>query len=412
MFFLPHGCYISGEGPGVHPKNWKNKNASIRGIWYLSYRFYDPSIPGKKQIIIKGGVNEYKTLEARQLAMKTLIATEMEILQKGYNPIKNLIIPIQEEKTGEISPQTPFISALLFALSIKQCEPTTRTDIKSILKYFEQSAIMLGRSNIPIQDIKRRDIRLILDNCKNVTVLDKSGKTKSKLWNNNQFNHYRKYLSVLYKELEELEIVEYNPVEKIAIRETIERIRQVLTDRERVLLKENLKEQDPCFWRFINIFFHSGSRRAELYRLQGKDVDMLNQRFKILVRKGKRKREIWKTIKDIAVPYWNEVMEICKPEDYVFSLNFMPGTKHLLPEYATRRWHKEVKEKLGISADFYSLKHLHTTELIDIIQEDSAMAAAADHNSHTSTAMVVTIYDVKSKERRHNKVKTINNSFA
>jgi hypothetical protein len=67
-----------------------------------------------------------------------------------------------------------------------------------------------------------------------------------------------------------------------------------------------------------------------------------------------------------------------------------------------------VKKKIGIEADFYSLKHLHTTEVVDMLSEKEA----ASHNEHTSTAMVVGIYDVRGESRRHGKVKTLKNKFA
>jgi hypothetical protein len=67
-----------------------------------------------------------------------------------------------------------------------------------------------------------------------------------------------------------------------------------------------------------------------------------------------------------------------------------------------------VKKKLGIQADFYSLKHLHTTEVVDLLNE----VEAAKHNEHASTAMVVGIYDVRKTEREHEKMKRLGNKFA
>jgi integrase len=412
MFNLPHGCYTSGDGPAVHPKNWQNKNASIKHYWYISYRFYDPSIPGKKLVIVKGGINEYKTLESRQLAAKTILDTEIEMLLQGYNPIKKIILPVEKKTPGEIDPSTPLIEALRYALAKKDCEKQTRIDIGSVIKYFEKSAIELGKAKLPVKDIRRKDIRMILDNCKNVFVITNGKPSKKKIWNNNQFNHYRKYIGALYSELEELEIVEYNPVEKIAKKETIKKIRETLTDEQRKRISDHLAEHYPAFLRYINIFFHSGSRRSELFNVRGCDVDLAGQRFKTIVKKGKSKREVWKTIKDIALPLWVELVSGCSPDDFIFSLDLVPGKRCILPEYVTRRWKKIVKNKLGITADLYSLKHLHTTEIKDYLDDEQGTKEIAEHNSHTSSAMVVTIYDVKNEQRRHNKVKGINNSFA
>ena len=78
------------------------------------------------------------------------------------------------------------------------------------------------------------------------------------------------------------------------------------------------------------------------------------------------------------------------------------------------RWKRHVKDALGIRADLYSLKHLHTTEVIDILEsqeQSDATAQAAGHNSHNSETMVIKIYDVKRGKREHDKVKGIGNAF-
>ena len=75
-----------------------------------------------------------------------------------------------------------------------------------------------------------------------------------------------------------------------------------------------------------------------------------------------------------------------------------------------------IRGGLGIDIDFYSLKHLHTTEVMDILENNTipdqdAVKEIAEHNSHTSGAMVVKIYDIKNEGRSHKKVKSIMNAF-
>ena len=78
------------------------------------------------------------------------------------------------------------------------------------------------------------------------------------------------------------------------------------------------------------------------------------------------------------------------------------------PDTITRRWKKWVKDDLGIQADLYSLKYLNVTETVTIAGEQMA----AKQNAHTSTAMVVTVYDVHRKDREHDFLKAVNNPFA
>ena len=58
------------------------------------------------------------------------------------------------------------------------------------------------------------------------------------------------------------------------------------------------------------------------------------------------------------------------PDEYIFSLNLSPGPVQINSEKITRRWKNHVKNKLGITADFYTLKHRFIDQL-------DAMSAAA-----------------------------------
>jgi integrase len=51
----------------------------------------------------------------------------------------------------------------------------------------------------------------------------------------------------------------------------------------------------------MHIFFHSGARLTELMRLQVQDVDLRNQVFKLIVKKGRMSKEVLRLIKDIAL---------------------------------------------------------------------------------------------------------------
>ena len=69
-------------------------------------------------------------------------------------------------------------------------------------------------------------------------------------------------------------------------------------------------------------------------------------------------------------------MKQCKTEHYIFSIGLKPGHKPIKAYQIGKRWYRLVKKKLGISADLNSLKHLHTTEVVDLLNE----VEAARHN--------------------------------
>jgi len=451
-----NGCYRSEIK--VQPTNWNTVKASVSAPWRINYRFYDPAFKdhpklkkGKQVKIL--GMNHFTSREERQAFTRRLIEREKrEIDVLGFNPITKAYMaqaePVIEVAAQELNSSTPLIEALniIFAEMAPNIEQGTIAELTTVLKYFSQSAALLKKDRMPLEMIKARDIKIIMENCKNLTVTRTVNKrdeknriirhkvdgkmvpvkieiVSSKTWNDNEFNKYRKCLSILFTELERQEIVEYNPIKKISKRDTgvvdpDQAPRKILAPEERRRVHLALIIDLPAFHRFIHIFYHSGARISEIMRLQGKNVDLAGQRFKVLVKKRKKLTWVWKTIKDVALPYWQVAMAHCGHEDYVFSKGLLPGPKAIRVEQVGRRWARHIKKKLGINSRMYDLKHLHTTEVINELEKlqtelkvDPA-AIAAEHNSHTSTAMVVQIYDVDAAKREHRKVKGLKNTFA
>ncbi|MFL5742365.1 MAG: tyrosine recombinase XerC [Flavisolibacter sp.] len=239
---------------------------------------------------------------------------------------------------------------------------------------------------------------MILEHCENV----------NKKWSAHRYNIYRAYLLMLYKELVEMETVPANPVRDISKRKTLKKIRPVLSQEQRETISKHIKAKDYRFWLFINLFFHSGGRIRELTQVKGKDVNLDAQTYTAIIRKGREHREVPRPIKSIALPYWKEFLDNCKPNEYLFGIDFLPADQPMVPDTITRRWQRLVKKGLKIDRDFYSLKHLNTSEIVDQLGDK----AAAEQNGHLSTLMVNTVYDVRKTQRQHQLLIQANNKFA
>lgn len=401
MIQLPHGCWMS--TPSVNPRNWKKVSASIKKPWYIQYYFHDPAFGddpkfARGKLCIIKGMNHYTTSEERREATIALVNEEIRILKvEGFNPITKKFNPVIDVNYV-VDPNTGFIAALNAVLDRLKCTVHTKEDIRSVIKYFSRATARLQIDHAPIKDIRRKHLRLALDECASV----------KKKWSANQFNVYRKYLMILFNELVELEACESNPLKAIKKADTVKRIRTVLTPEERKKVDEILKDKHYTLWRFMHIFFHSGSRESEMVRVQGKDVDLINQRFKVVIKKGRRSIEKWKTIKDIVLPLWQEVMAKCGPEDYVFSVGLIPGKRSIRPDQVSRRWNRHIKKKHGIQADFYSLKHLNLDETAEALSIEYAAKMAG----HSTPVITLQHYAHGQKERDHQILKKVNNSFA
>lgn len=411
MILTFNGCYFSPIK--VHPANWKQtgKNApSLKKDWYTFYRFYDPTVRDangkiKPLLVIGKGMNMFKTISDRRTRTQMLIDEETKDLTiRGYNPITmQYMAEAIDDFAGDIPPDTPFIDALRAALPKLSIGHRTRIGIRSVIKGVEKAAVQLRFHEMPISNIGRRHIKKILERCQAI----------SPNWSNQRFNAYRAYLLMLYNELVEQEAVAGNPVRDITKKPVTQKIKAVLTADERTAVDSHLSAVFPKFHAFVHLFFHSGGRKTELFQLKPPMIDLERQVYRCVIKKRKKHTEVERTIKDIAVPFWELFLKDCPQDAYVFGTRFEPGEKAMGVDMPSRYWERYVKAPsadggLGIQKDLYSLKHANSTEIVTMLDEQ----AAAAMNAHTSTAMVRSIYDVKQAERQHERLKGLRNKFA
>lgn len=365
----------------VHPANWNHSGANYKTQWYISYRFY--SADGQVKQVINRRMNNAQTLADKRILTKALLDAELRILLKGYNPILGKVVA--PENISDISPETSFIEALHGALDRLKISANHRSNIGSTLKVVAKAAHRLQIDLLEIRLIRRRHIRLILDECEKI----------KDTWTPNMFNNFRKELSSLFTELAELEVVEYNPVKDIKKQKVVHRIREVLSQKERIQINKRLKEENRRFWLFIHMFFHSGARITEFCRLRLSDISIDRQQVKYLILKGREMKEVIRPIKDIALPYWKEYLEGFDGMEYLISKGLQPGMTPFRPEQITRRWRRWVKEKMNIKCDFYALKHLNSDETAAL----QGIEAAALQNAHTSVSTTKIYYAINEQVR-------------
>lgn len=406
MKTLPNGCSFTELW--VSPENWQTttSKASLNKNWYVQCDYFDPLFKEKypKGFPFRRKLNKFKTLEARKAAAALLLKEIPKLFEEaGFNPITKQywIEPKTDEVNpgeSELLPETPFLVALEFAKKSLKIAKSTDDDIRYMLDRIKKAAQALRFDELKIYDVSRKHIRNMFD------YLENSEETFSA----HKFNKYRGYLSSLYNELVEYEVVNGNIIQGIKKRVHEKQIREILSEPQRKLVNDHLKNNFPDFWRFTLIFFHSGGRITELLDLKTENVNLANQKYRILVKKGKQYIWVERIIKDIALLFWTKSMYNAKHGDYVFSKGLIPGPYRIRREQIGRRWNMHVKKKLNITADFYSLKHLNLDETSAML----SMADAAKMASHKSTKMIEQHYAVGETERQMQRLKTLHNEFA
>jgi integrase len=396
MILLPNNCYRTELK--VNPRNWQTVKASIKKDWFIYYRSYTSKESNSKQgkLIILKGMNHLKIWEDRISETVKIMALEKDKLEQRKN------IYIKEEIISntlnlyEIPPTTNFIQALELAEKRINAAPSTKRDLKSTIKYISNAAESLNYKDLPINLISRKHFKHLLfyiDSTKGESI--------------HRYNKIRSYLMMIYKELVELETVDYNPLKDISKKKGVQRLKRLPSLENRQSINAYLKLHHYRFWLFTNIFFHSGARLTELMNLKKKDVDLKNQAFIVTIKKGNIYKEVLKPIKNIALEFWKESIATAEEEDYIFSKGLLPGSNPIQSYQITKRWNLHIKKKLGIQVDFYSLKHLNLDQTAAIlnIQDASAMA------SHTSTFITSKHYAINEYQRQNERLKSIKNSF-
>lgn len=395
---LINGC--SYTETWVSPANWQTLTAkkSLKLIWYVACKFYDPNFENEYSngFLFKKRLNRYKTLEERKRAV-IIVKSEMDkMLSEGYNPILGefMHLDIYEAQNTEIG----LIDALNRVFKNKLGAYSTIIDIRSVLNYFGKSAKVLNLYNKPINQVRRADIKAILNNVYNI----------NENFTDKRYNKYVKYLSGLFSDMEELEIIESNPMIRMKSKKTVHKLKEVLTNEQRERIKSHIYKNYPDYWIFINIYFNAGCRLTEIMNLKISDLDMDNQRFKVLVKKGRDYYEKYYPIKDIALKYWYiHLSHPHKKTDYLFQFDYKPGPRKSDRHHPSRLWKTVVKDELKIKIDLSSLRHLNLDEITML----RSLGAAAVAGGHTSTRMVEKHYAVRERERQVENLKSVDNEF-
>lgn len=147
----------------------------------------------------------------------------------------NAAFAVAETDAGEedyiISPRCGFIQALREAYDRLDLQDSTKLAIRSIIKGIEQASQAIGLADKPVREIRRRNILALLDHCSKINPR----------WSNKRYNKYRAYQLMIFKELIQVEAVEFNPVRDILDTVAYKLICQEIIEEFKVTEKEKAK---------------------------------------------------------------------------------------------------------------------------------------------------------------------------
>ncbi len=393
----------------VSPTNYTTlkSKSDLLTEWYVECRFYDPKFsiekPNGKQFRRRVDTT-FETLTERKAAVKALISEMEDVLDnQHYNPITEVFMP---DESNSLNPSTDFKSAL----------EKGRLKLSGSEKHLNEVRIAINRFCKGLDEMKYSFMSI-----SSVKIWHIIDTLESLKLGPSYYNKFRQYLSDIFKELVQRGCIDNNPVRDISKKKIDPKIRELIPAEKLKYIDVFLKNNHYNFFRYKEIFYRSGSRSSEMFRIQRKHVNIEAQEYIMQIRKGASYKWVTKAINIQSLKYWKEITSLCESDDdYLFSVDQVPGKQKVSEKRITRKWYKYVKngpnikdEKgrvITVTEDFYAFKSMYLDEL-DSIQNSAKVIpidfnlaqAAASHTSDKTTS----IYTVKRNQRQLDYLKNV-----
>jgi integrase len=325
--------------------------------WFVYFRY------NKVLFRYKYGINYITDLKKREKEANLLRDALHEKLKEGWNPT----IPdvIQEQTDLTIG------KALDFAMEKKSPNLGSKTisGYNGTIKFVKEAIKKLDFESLPITEVKRVHIKLIVEKAK-----------KQRKWSNNAYNKHLNHLKAILSELIQWDIIETNPAHNIKNLPVSESDANQPASVDVVnKIKKELEAKYPDFYNFVITIFHTGIRPEEITKITLGMIDLKNSEITLPAEITKTKRKRIVPINQHLMEYYQKMNLENLPNDYylfgsfrepgkgnIGKFNdFIPGPTKMNRDTATRRWETIVKKGLGISMNMYSLKHHGANMKID-----------------------------------------------
>lgn len=354
-------------------------------LWYIWFRYKG------KLIKKRDDLNRIKDLSVRMREAKTLAKIYHDKLKRDWNPLIGDI-----EEIDAVNYLLPDALELALEKKKKHIAAISYKNYKNTLKFVLQAINSLNIASIPVGDVKRAHVKKILE-----VISDERD------WSGKAYNKALSHIQSFFTELLQWDIVEYSPADKIRRMPEDESEEKIyLTDRQRLIIKQNIAPNHPEFYRFLMTLYHSGIRPVEITRLKFDMVDRRRRIIKMPPGTGKTRKK--KRIVAITQELWEYLCPILEkdfPDDYYLFgssripgrgnegkfVDFVPGPTQMKRGTATSRYKKLVKDDLGIDVDMYYFKDMGTNDKLLAGVDPDAIQSQLGHSERKTTELYMTM---------------------
>lgn len=323
--------------------------------WYVKYSFRNPKTGKLQEIREKKGINKFKTVNERMIAIKRLRKAVELYLQEGNNPFKKREENLINKTTYTVE------EALRDALEEKNkvWNENTRDHATTSINVFIR---FLKKNNL-----YQKNINLLTK--KHVLVFLKGlGKEKGRAVGPTTRNNYKRYLSSVFTQLEKDEIIQKNFIENIPLLLSKPKKNTPFTKKQVKDIKDYLIKNDPYLYLFIKFVMYGFFRPVEVCRIKLKDINLNRNTISV---ESKTESSIANTVfitKQLKETIKEMKINDLNPQFNLFTKNFKPDFWNV-PDKRRRTYFGnrflKVKQALKLDENYgiYSFRHTASIDL-------------------------------------------------
>ena len=316
--------------------------------WYVYFYYTNPATHLRQKYVYKQGINRFETVAERREACNDLKDALQKLLNDGFSPFKEYVASnLLDAYTNEYTVLTAFEAA--YKSKYNEWKESTRTTNKSIFDVFKDWLAKTSLDHLPIDMFKRKQILQFLDYM--VSVRKANATTR---------NNYKRTISSILSKIVELDIIEYNPADKVKMLKENPTKNKAFSNKQLIAIKKYLKKNDPYLHQYLKFITYAFMRPVEVCRMKIKDVDFERKLINVDTKTNANFIPIINVLNDV---FTELNIENCNSEFFVFSKYMKPSLWQTQTDKAKRDWFgnrfKKLKKhfKFGVEYGIYSFRH-------------------------------------------------------
>ncbi|TDQ22740.1 tyrosine-type recombinase/integrase [Tenacibaculum caenipelagi] len=323
------------------------KVVTLKKQWHVYYSYRSPYTGLLEKITTRKGINRENTISGREAAAKNLQKAMRRLLQEGYNPFK------EKELEKDVNDETyTTVEALNLAYEHKKNswkESTQNVNI-TYLNGFIKWLKSKGLDKESIESLTRKHVSFYLGN-----LIENNKRS------NTSRNNHKRFLSSLFSELEEKEIIQDNFIKKIKFLKSTAKKNKPFNEKQLHDILEYTKTNDPYLHKYLKVMWYSFLRPVEITRLKVENINLIDKVIEVETKTGER--SYVRIVKPLQFYFNSLELHKYKNDMLIFTKEMEIGYWETKREKSKEDWFskrfKNVKDHFGLSTDYgvYSFRH-------------------------------------------------------